>query len=208
MKAFFPVYIACWTCICFIAAVLYIKDKRAYALSHANYWRFLFVHWKVITFLIAAAGLTVIAPHTGDATWDYFDALFMSVLTFFTAPWSIGAIYKVLKKELALKQGFVAICVWMFSASWSYDLYILIRDGEYPITWFANIFASSILYILAGLLWNLEYRPERGIIFAFMEKDWPNPQIDAAFAKILWFALPIMVLVAVLILGFFWFQYF
>jgi hypothetical protein len=96
--------------------------------------------------------------------------------------------------------------LWMFSASWSYDLYILIRDGSYPTTWLPNIFASSALYILAGLLWNLEYRQGRGTIFSFMEADWPSPVNNVVFPKILWFALPIMALVTALILGFFWFR--
>ncbi len=162
MSTFIFIYLVCWTFACVVALVLYIRDKNAYALSHAAYWRFLFVRWKVITFIIAATGMTVIAPYTGDPTWDYTDALFMSVLTFLTAPWSIGSIYKVLKKEIPFQQGFVAVCLWMFSASWSYDFYLLIRDGKYPATWFANIFASSVLYLLAGLLWNLEYSTERG----------------------------------------------
>jgi hypothetical protein len=206
MDAFFTVYIFCWTVTCLIAAFLYFRDRSAYAISHVGYWRFLFMRWKVMTFLTAAAGMTIIAPYSGDPTWDYFDAIFMSVLAFATAPWAMGAVYKVVRKELPLRQGFVAVCVLMFSASWSYDLYILIRDGEYPITWFANIFASSVLYILAGLLWNLEYRKGRGMVFSFMERDWPDGAADADFPKILALALPIMILVAVLILYFFWFK--
>ena len=206
MSTFIFIYLVCWVFACLIALVLYMRDKNSYALSHATYWRFLFVRWKVITFLIAATGMTVIAPYTGDPTWDYTDALFMSVLTFLTAPWSIGSIYKVLKKEIPFQQGFVAVCLWMFSASWSYDFYLLIRDGKYPATWFANIFASSALYLLAGLLWNLEYRQGRGAIFSFMEADWPNPANNVVFPKILWFALPIMALVTALILFFFLFR--
>jgi hypothetical protein len=205
--SFFSVYVACWVSLCLFAVVLYIKDRNAYSISRQNYWRFLFIRWKVITFLIASTGMTVIAPYTGDPTWDYFDAAFMSVLTFLTAPWSVGTIYKMVKKELPLKQGFVAACLWMFSASWSYDLYILIRDGAYPMTWFANIFASSALYFMAGLLWNLEYRPKRGVIFSFMEADWPTPMPDSDFSKVFWFALPMIVMVAALILVFFLFKY-
>jgi hypothetical protein len=207
MNTFFVAYLFCWAFACLIASVLYIRDKSAYALSHANYWRFIFIRWKIITFLIASTGMTVIAPYTGDPTWDYVDAAFMSVLTFLTAPWSVGTLYKMVKKELSLKQGFVAACLWMFVASWSYDLYILIRDGEYPMTWFANIFASSALYFMAGLLWNLEYRPKRGVIFSFMEADWPTPIPDSGFSKVFWFAMPIMVMVAAVILVFFWFKY-
>jgi len=166
MNIFFFIYITLWATACLVATVLYIKDKSAYGLSHANYWRFLFQRWKVITFLVAASGMTVIAPYTSDPTWDYFDALFMSFLTFFTAPWAVGALYKVAKKELPLKQAFVAACIWMFSAGCSYYLYLLIRVGVYPITWLPNIFASSALCISGGLLWNLDWRKDKGVIFS------------------------------------------
>lgn len=186
----------CWALACILAVFLFIKDRKSYAIFHSNYWSFLFTPWKVVSFLIAATGMIVIAPYTGDPTWDYFDAFFMSFLTFFTAPWVIGVIYKVIKKEFPLKQLYVAFCLWMFSASWSYDLYILIRDGSYPITWAINISASSILYLLAGLLWNLDWKENRGTIFSFMEDNWPSPALSPVFRNIVWLTLPIMLFVA------------
>ncbi len=66
---------------------------------------------------VATTGITLIAPYTGDPTWDYVDALFMSVLAFTTAPWTVGALYRVVQRKLPAQQGFVAFCVWMFSAS-------------------------------------------------------------------------------------------
>ena len=70
----------------------------------------------------ATTWITLIAPYTGDPTWDYFDALFMSVLAFTTAPWTVGTLYRVVQSQLPARQGFVAFGVGMFSASWSYDL--------------------------------------------------------------------------------------
>ncbi len=198
------IYISLWATALLITGMLCLRNRRSYALFQATYWRFLFRPWKAVTFLTAASGLTVIAPYTGDPTWDYFDALFMSVLAYATAPWSVGVIYKSVRRELPIQQAFVAICVWMFSASWSYDLYLVIRDGHYPITWLPNIFASSMLYISAGLFWNLDWKAGRGVIFAFMEKDWPVPSSGPAFSKIFWFALPFMILVASMILSFLW----
>jgi hypothetical protein len=188
---------------CLTGLLLYLKERKSFAQIYRGYLSFLFRPWKVSTFLIATTGLTVIAPYTGDPTWDYFDAIFMSVLTYFTAPWAVGTLFKAFKRELPLKYAFVAFCAWMFSASWSYDLYILIRDGYYPVTWFSNIFASSALYILAGLLWNLDWTQERGIVFSFMESEWPVSSPDPVFPKILLFALPIMLIVTLLMLFFF-----
>ncbi len=91
--------------------------------------------------MIAATGMVVIAAHTEDPTWDYFDAAFMSVLVYTTAPWAVASIYLVICKKRPEIHFYVAACVWMFSASWSYDLYLFLRDGAYPMTWFPNIFA-------------------------------------------------------------------
>ena len=90
----------------------------------------------------------------------------------------------------------------MFSASWSYDGYLVLRDGTYPFTWLPNIFASSVLYLSAGLFWNLQWREGRGVHFGFTEPDWPAPLATPAFNRILWYALPFMILVAAMILPF------
>ncbi len=202
MTAFLKIYMAIWSGACVTTLILFLRDKNAFAISHRGYWRFLFEGWKVTTFLIAAIGMTLVAPYTGDPTWDYFDAAFMSILTFMTAPWVVGVIYKALRGGARLKEVFVALCLWMFSASWSYDLYILLRDGFYPFAWVSNIFLSSVLYISAGLLWNLDWRERRGVIFAFMEPDWPTPSSQARLDKVFWFALPFMLLATSLILAF------
>jgi hypothetical protein len=94
----------------------------------------------------------------------------------------------------------------MFSASWSYDLYLILRDGDYPITWFSNIFASSVLYISAGLFWSLDWIQGRGVTFAFLEDGWPSSTSESTFSNIVWFALPFMVLVSFLIIYFLWFK--
>ena len=117
MEAFFYYYIALWSLACLIAVILFLRDRASFAISHAGYRRFLCEPWKLATFLVATVGITLIAPYTGDPTWDYADALFMSVLTFATAPWAVGALYKALRREADPREAFVAFCAWMFSAS-------------------------------------------------------------------------------------------
>ena len=204
MAPFFKAYIICWVAACCVALYLFIKERENIGLSRAEYWRFIFKPWRLITFAIACLGMIIIAPHTGDPTWDYFDAFFMSTLTYLTSPWSIGAIYNAGKGKLKLSHAYVAICVWMFSASWSYDIYLVLRDGGYPITWFSNIFASSVLYISAGLFWSLDFIQCKRVTFAFLEDGWPYSSSEGTFSKIVWFALPFMVLVSFLIIYFFW----
>jgi hypothetical protein len=127
-------------------------------------------------------------------------------LTYLSAPWSVGTLYCAGKKRATLSHAFIALCVWMFSASWSYDLYLVLRDGDYPITWFSNIFASSVLYVSAGLFWSLDWVRGKGVTFAFLEENWPYDVTETAFSRIVWYALPFMVLVSFLILFFFWFK--
>jgi len=146
--------------------------------------------------------MTVIAPYTGDPTWDYFDAAFMSFLTFVTAPWVVAVIYRVLHRRESLTTFYCALCLWMFSASWSYDLYLVLRDGSYPLTWLPNIFASSVLYLCGGLLWSLEYRDGRGVIFGFMESEWPATKTASRFSTIALFAAPFTIIVTAMIVPF------
>jgi hypothetical protein len=126
----------------------------------------------------------------------------MAILTFATAPWAIGTIYHCIKKGCPFKFGFVAFCTWMFSASWSYDIYIYLRYGYYPETWLPNIFLSSTLYASAGFLWNLEASKKRGVMFSFMSPDWLNTNSSDSFSKLIFHALPFMLFVAILILAF------
>ena len=207
MDHFYPVYMVLWIAACVVAGFLYVRDREAYVISHRAYWRYLAVPWKLATFLISATGLTVIAPYTGDPTWDHVDSIVMSILCYATAPWTVGAIYKAIRRELPLRQAYVAACVWMFSVSWFYDTYILMRDGEYSPLWFPNIFASSVLYLCAGLLWNLDWKAGRGTIFGFMESDWPSTAAGPVFHKIMWVGLIFMVIVGLMILPFLFDQY-
>lgn len=202
LEPFFIWYMTIWMLACLVAIGIYSRDPAAFAFSLPAYRRFISVPWKLATLVVATIGITLIAPYTGDPTWDYFDAFFMAVLTFLGAPWVVGVLFLVGRRRLPLKQMYVAVCLWMFSASWSYDFYLVLRDGRYPNTWLPNIFASSVLYISAGLLWNLDWRAERGMTFSFMESDWPSVHPTSAFNKIFWVALPFMLIAAAAILYF------
>ncbi len=204
MSTFFTIYITLWLGACLIAAVLLARGTERYAICRRRYWQFLLRPWKVVTFACAAGAMTVMAPYTGDPTWDYVDAGFMSALTFATAPWVVGVVYLAVKRMARFSELYVAGCLWMFSASWSYDGYLVLRDGAYPATWFANIFASSVLYVSAGMFWNLDWKPGRGVIFGFMDAAWPVPSAHATFARVFWIGLPLMLLVAAMILPFLW----
>ncbi len=196
-------YIIGWSTACAAALLILTTRWHSFALAKKEYWQFLFARWRLATFAAAASAMIIIAPFTGDPTWDYFNAFFMSVLTYATAPWAIGTVYNAARENLKLWQVFVAVCAWMFSASWSYDIYLLLRDGTYPITWLSNLFASSVLYISAGLFWNLDWIQGRGVTFSFLEKNWPYRAAETVFHRIVLHALPFMMLASFLIVYFF-----
>jgi hypothetical protein len=198
MGPFFKIYTLLWITAFAFSVFSVIRDKSLYAFLHKSYWQFLFKPWKVITFIIGAFGLTVIAPYTGDYTWDYYDTALMSVLTFLTAPWAVGILYKFRKGEACFRQVFVAFCAWMLSASWSYDIYMYFREGRYPATWLANIGLSSFLYAYAGFMWNLDWKKEKGIFFSFKEGDWPKISTGMVFHKVFIATVPFILGVIIL----------
>lgn len=198
----FQVYLAIYSLACLVAAALMVRERNNLLLFHGVYRRFLFAPWKLLTFAVAAVSMTVMAPYTGDPTWDYVDATFMSLLTFLTAPWAVGTLYRAILRTAPLAHIYIAVCVWMFTVSWSYDVYILLRYGYYPPTWLPNIVLSSILYFAAGLMWNLQRKAGRGVVFGFMDEKWPNLDNELGFRQVVWFALPIMLLVTLMIAPF------
>jgi hypothetical protein len=204
MEPFFKIYVACWSLACAAALFLYLRQPRAFAISSRDYWRFLADGWKLATFAAGAGLITLVAPYTGDPTWDYVDGLFMSVLCFASAPWAVATLYFAVRRRARIAEVYVAVCAWLFSASWSYDLYLVVRDGHYPETWFANLFASSVIYICAGLFWNLEYCAGRGVIFSFMRDGWPSRAPGAPVWRfalyMLVFALPAVAAVLMFLL--------
>ena len=202
MTPLLTAYLTAYSLACALAIFLMLRERKRLVLFQPGYWRFLRSGWKLATFAIAAVAMTIMAPYTGDPTWDYVDASFMSILTFLTAPWAVGTLYLALRRRATPTQIYIAVCVWMFSVSWVYDVYMLLKLGYYPPTWWPNIILSSILYFAAGLLWNLQRKDGRGVVFGFMEPGWPNTTYELGFRHIVWFAVPIMVLVTMIIAPF------
>lgn len=202
------VYITAWMSFCLAGIVIGWRNRADCTLFRPIYLRTLLVPWKLALFVIALGFFILVVPYAGDPTWDEVDATFMSVLTYVSAPWAIGTLYRFLRGRERRQLAFVALCVWLFSASFSYDLYIFLRYGHYPATWWSNIIASSVLYISAGLLWSLDVRPQRGVIFSFLVDPWPDPRNAARnHWAIAGYAFIFVALVVAMMLPFVW-EYF
>ncbi|PLX76606.1 MAG: hypothetical protein C0615_06540 [Desulfuromonas sp.] len=198
----FKAYILFYLLACVLAGVLLYKKRRSLELFKRDYWQLLFQPWKVVTFVVGTIGMAVIAPYTGDPTWDYYDSTMMCVLAYLTAPWAIGTLFLKLRGKTSWTKTYIAACVWMFTVSWSYDLYMLLKDGYYPMTWLPNIFASSVIYVCAGMMWSLEWYEGKGVVFSFMQPSWPERVAQSRPGKIMLYALPVVVFVVALTVPF------
>ncbi len=154
--------------------------------------------------MMAMMGITLAAPYSGDPTWDYFDSIVISILVYLFSPWAVGTLYLFINKKTSYKNLFIAIVMLLFSSSWFYDGYILIRDGNYPATWLQNLIISPTFFIAAGMFWNLEYLPGSGVKFSFQLENWYNRQISTNFRKIFWIALPFALFTLYAVLWFIW----
>lgn len=184
----FKCYIAGWVSLCMVALAIFMARPAAFHIGRRSYWHFLTEPWKVLTFVTATALITLIAPYTGDPTWDYIDGFFMSVFCYASAPWVVAVLYLLAQGRATWREGYLALCAWLFTASWSYDIYLVWRDGYYPITWWPNLWASSVIYLSAGLFWNLEGDAGRGVIYSFMREGWPSRPATSAPARFLVYA--------------------
>ena len=111
MSDFHAIYTACWIAACVIATCLAFRHRGALELCHRAYWQHISQAWKLLTFLVSASALIVMAPYTGDPTWDYFDAAFRSVFTYTSAPWAVGTLYLALRGQRTITFAFIAVCV-------------------------------------------------------------------------------------------------
>lgn len=196
----YRLYVAAWSLACASAVVVALRVRAE--LPGRDYLRFLARPWKLALFAVALTGFVIVAPWSGDPTWDRVDATFMSVLAFGTAPWSIGVLVRALRRQASKALAWVALATWWFSASWSYDLYILLRDGFYPGAWWSNAIASSVLYVAAGMLWSLDTREGGGATFAFLEPEWPPTKVRPA-GRVAVFAAVLVVIVVAMMAPFF-----
>jgi hypothetical protein len=200
--SFTTVYLVTWISLVVVAFGLVASSRDGYGLKQSRYWRFLFEPWKVVTFLLGMMLITFAAPYSGDPTWDTADSVLTSTEVYLLAPWCIGTLYRELAKGARFAPTFAA-AVLFFLPCWTYDGYILWRDGNYPATWTSNLVLSGGITLLAGLFWNLGWRASETSIFTFRWPDWP-PITRSPFQKVLLFCVLLSIPVIVLVAFFVW----
>lgn len=156
-----------------LAVGLGVRRRGTMALTQHGYRAQLRDPVRLGLFAIALAAFVVVAPYTGDPTWDAVDAAFMSVGCYVTAPWALATMFRVVaRRARALELG-LALIAWWIVCSASYDGYLLARDGVFPPTSVENAIASSVLYALGGLFFSIGVDARGGLTFVFTDARWP-----------------------------------
>ncbi len=198
---FYRWYAAAWATTCLAAAAVACHDGRRLLPEARSYLGFLAVPWKLAVFAPALLFVTFAGTYAYDDTWDTVTGSGMSALTFLTAPWAVGAMYRVAMGMRPRRDAFLAAVVCLFSASWFYDGYLFWRDGYYTSMWLPNLLVSPYLYVAGGLLWNLEPAEGKWARLSFVRDDWPAAPADRGFKPVLLACAPFVAFAAVVLIG-------
>lgn len=194
-------YVAAWSSFTVIAALVAWRSVR---LEWRDALAFLLVPWKVAVFVPAILFVTFAGRFTDDETWDVATGGGMSILTVLTAWWSVGTAVRVVRRMARPRELVVALGATLFSSSWFYDGYLLLRDGAYTQRWLGNLMLSPTIYLCAGLLSNLEVDDEGRLGFSFLRLDWPRPLPTARRITLtmVLVSLPLVAIAAWFLVGF------
>jgi len=195
-------YVAGWIVFCLVAVGILVRDRVQVRGELLRYWVFLTMPWKLAIFLPAFIFVTFAGRFTDDETWDVITGGGMAVLTFLTAPWCLGMVYQVQAGWSPPRYLLVAAGLLLFSSSWYYDGYLLLRDGSYTTRWWSNLMLSPIIYVAAGLLWNLEARGRFGVRLGFVRGDWPDRPSDRRFLPVVLASIPLILIAAFVLVAF------
>jgi hypothetical protein len=187
-------YLAIASLLTIVAASVLVRRRASFVPGAAGYRAQLLDRAWLSLFAVALGAFVFLAPLTGDPTWDAIDATFMSIGCYALSPWTCGVLFRA--RERSWAELVVALVLSLFVISWSYDLYLVARDGVFPFTSGANLAASSILYVGGGLFFSLGEHEERGLIFVFMDPRWPAWSGDRWTARVAGRAAVIAMLLA------------
>lgn len=198
-------YLALWAPALLLALVMVALDDDHFGLITRGYLRFLLEPWKLATLAIATTLIAGAAPYSNDPTWDLPDSLLVSLAVFLTAPWAMATLIRSWRRPGEGARLFSAL-VLLLVPCWTYEIYILFRDGVYPPTWQSNLIISGMICVFAGLFWNLGFRPDESSRFTFRWEAWP-PSTRSPFLKLLpmatLLASPVVLMVAAFVYLFF-----
>ncbi len=192
MSRFHTIYLAGWLLFGVVALGVAARSVRVPLGAAA---RLLTAPWKLALFVPAIVFVTFAGRFTDDETWDVVSGGGMAILTVTTSWWTIGTLARARWRWSRPAELLVAVFVLLFSSSWFYDGYLLLRDSAYTHRWLGNLMISPVIYACAGLAANLEVR-ERRLAFAFSREEWPRGGARAVSARLAIAVVPLVALAA------------
>lgn len=153
-----------------------------------KYFQFIFIKWKLISFILATVLISSVSKFAHDPTWDIGVSVLMSILTYLTSPFAVKSIYDgIITKKIT--QSLVVSFIFIYLSSvGSYDFYNYVLYGFIPESNIENVFISVPIYLLAGIFWNLE-TGNNGKILSLKNKDWPSGGKILIYSKAWWLSI-------------------
>jgi hypothetical protein len=105
-----------------------------------------------ISFVLGTLVLCGLSLLAGDPAWDIPLSIIMATATYLTAPYAVST-------WLARRVTARSVVYWLGSTAATFDIYQIARTGSWHPDWtVANLAASTVLYVCAGLVWTLDTR--------------------------------------------------
>ena len=152
------IYVITYSFLIVLTLAIVLYKRREFNFLTKDYFKFLFTKERLAIYSLGTIALLIPAHFLDIHSWDYTIALFQPVLAFVFAPWSVDVLCKAEKKKAKLSETFTAICLMLFTGSWSVELYLLLRDGYYMPDWLINIPIGIVCFFIAGSLLNAEWK--------------------------------------------------
>jgi hypothetical protein len=157
----FQLYIVAYLILMLFAIILITKNRKRYGFLTKEYFQFIFARPRIIIYILGTLALVLPVKSLNYHSWDYPIAIFQPITAYLTAPWAVSIFNKMATGKAKLSEAYVALCMMLFTGSWSVEIYLLIRDGYYMPDWLINIPIGICCYAFVGILWNIPWNNDK-----------------------------------------------
>lgn len=158
LSMWMSIYVILYSTLMFVALVIIFWKRKDFHFLTKDYFRFLLTKERFLIYSIGTLSLLIPAHFLEIHSWDYSIAIFQPILAYLFAPWSVEVLCKFEKSQASFSETYTAVCLMLFTGSWSVELYLLWRDAYYMPDWLVNIPIGITCFIIIGSLLNVEWK--------------------------------------------------
>jgi hypothetical protein len=155
------IYLAVYSLLSLMCIVMIIRNRRSHNFLTKEYIQFIFRLPRFIIYILGSLALILPVPYLNLHSWDYPIAVFQPIFAYLTAPWAVTVFHKMVKGTARFSAAYAALCMMLFTGSWSVEIYLLFRDGYYMPDWLGNIPVGIVCYITMGIIWNIPWKNDK-----------------------------------------------